>query len=509
MGKEGQTGGLRLALKVVAILVMVLTPLLGIWLASSLAAFGNHATWVPVAAGLLLFPGVPLLWEGAATLRHHGDARAHTKQRWLTATDRLALRTLSVNVVFLAVLLAAFPQRAFVALSARGDWMLDRRHGPAAESTRKALLTSAGALEWLYRAAHDNPYRRDDDHRADHENPTPTPTPTATATADPPPVPTASASASASPSASASASASASPTPTPAPDTAPLAYPQPATIHPLIAHLPPEAEASIETLGRYIAAREPDPVQRVKALHDWVVDRIAYDTPAYVAHRIPDSDRDARAVFSSRVGVCAGYASLLADLGKVTGDEIVYVVGDARTPSSPMEGEGHAWNAVKLHGQWYLIDPTWDAGSSDDTFHKEYQTTYLFTPPATFAISHFPDDAKWQLLEAPLTRAEFFRRPALEPAFFLFGLDLVTPDRSQVSVHDALDVEVQNPRGVFLLASYVPKQGGPKRDCTPSGKTRIHCDFPAGGTYDLHLYASTKEYGRYPGVGSLEVNVRP
>jgi hypothetical protein len=39
------------------------TPLLGIWLASSLVAFINGPTLLAVASGILLFPLVPILWD--------------------------------------------------------------------------------------------------------------------------------------------------------------------------------------------------------------------------------------------------------------------------------------------------------------------------------------------------------------------------------------------------------------------------------------------------------------
>jgi len=233
------------------------------------------------------------------------------------------LRTLAVNVVFLGVLLAAFPSRVFVALSARGDWMLDGHHGGTAEEARRGLLACAGAFEWAYKASHDNPYREAKEGRGDGENPQPTPTATTTGTAAP--------TTTAAPTGTGTTRA-----PTPAPTLAdPTKYPFPATLHPLVTSMPAEAEVSIESVGTYIATREPDPVLRVKALHDWVADRIAYDTPNYLAHTIPQADGNAQAVFRSRIGVCAGYAKLLAALGKVTGDEILYIVGDARSDESP------------------------------------------------------------------------------------------------------------------------------------------------------------------------------
>jgi hypothetical protein len=482
--------------KAVCVAAMIGTPLAGVWMASSLAAFANRATSLPVLAGLLLFPGLPLAWEGVAVLRER--RRRIPKRRFLTFFDRLILRTLAVNFAFLVVLLAAFPARTFVALSARGDWMLDGRHGPAAERARSALFASAGALEWVYRASHDNPYRDHEQQKESHDvDPTPTPTATATSTSKP---------------AATSSGTAPSPAPVPAPDVAGTRprYPLPATLHPAVTSMPKEAETSIQSVGRWIAEHERDPMMRVKALHDYVADRIAYDGPNYVAGHIPHADGDAQTVFRTRVGVCAGYAQLLTALGKVTGDEILYVVGDARSQRSPMEGEGHAWNAAKIDGQWYLIDVTWDAGHLEGSaFVKKYSTEYLFTPPDQFAVTHFPDAPKWQLLEKPLSRTEFFRRPVLGPAFFAHDLELRSPDRSQVTVVDGVELVFGNPRNAWLLADYEPKSGGARTSCDGDRHRSMRCKFAAPGTYDVKLYVNDAQYGTYAYAGSIEVNARP
>lgn len=476
--------------KAACLALMVGAPLVGVWVASSLAAFANRATWLPAFSGLLLFPILPLVWDAIAVARRRSATRL-----FLTFADRLVLRTLAINLVFLGGLLALYPSRAFVAISARGDWMLDGRSGPAVEKIRHALITSAGALEWLYLKAHDNPYRED--------KPTPsvTPTPSGSSRAPVPPP---------SPKPTSTSTPIPSPTTTPTPTTPGVnTYPFPRTLHPVVQTIPREAEATIESVGRYIAAHEADPVLRVKALHDWVVDRIAYDAPAYAAHNVPYSDGDAQSVFERRVGVCAGYARLLAALGKASGDEILYITGDARSYMSPMEAEGHAWNAVRIHERWYLIDATWNAGSVDNgTFTKRYVTDYFLSPPDQFAVTHFPDEAKWQLLESPLSRVDFFRRPVLSPTFFTHGLSLENPDRSQVSVADSLGVTIRNPRGAFVLVHFAPKNGGAKVDCGGNGHTQFRCDFPTRGTYDVSLFVNDQNVGMYDFGGSVEVNAR-
>jgi transglutaminase-like putative cysteine protease len=455
---------------------MAAAPLLGVWVASSLAAYANaRASWV-VASGLLLFPVLPLAWLGLSEWRRR--ARGVTREHILTFGDRLILRTLAINIAFLAISIAARPKVAFVALSARGDWFLGHRHGAVAEHVRRGAFRLAGGLEWLYDATHPNPYEQ---YKPEDQVAKPEPTPAEAETAK---------------------------NETSTPPAKPAMWPTPHAVHPIVKTIPPEEETSIESVGKYIAAHEKDPVLRVKALHDWVADRIAYDGPAFRAGNIPLDDGDAQKVFARKLGVCAGYADLLVALGKASGDEIVYVVGNVRTLETPVDGMPHAWNAAKIEGVWYLIDATFDAGYLEgSTFHKQYTSDYLFTPPDVFGVSHFPNDAAWQLRGKPMSRGDFIRQPMMQPAFYARGLKLDAPDRSQVDVHGRFDVRLEN-TATYLMADYVPVgSNGSGTACAVNGFTGASCDLPPG-KWDVILFGSDERYGAFEHLGTFEVNSR-
>jgi transglutaminase/protease-like cytokinesis protein 3 len=55
----------------------------------------------------------------------------------------------------------------------------------------------------------------------------------------------------------------------------------------------------------------------------------------------------------------------------------------------------HAWNAVHIFGNWYLIDVTWSSGYSDDyrNFVKRLDEHYFLTCPEHLIWTHFPYDA--------------------------------------------------------------------------------------------------------------------
>jgi transglutaminase/protease-like cytokinesis protein 3 len=128
--------------------------------------------------------------------------------------------------------------------------------------------------------------------------------------------------------------------------------------------LTPADETSPRAVGRFLAAREHDPWQLARAVHDYVADRIAYDVASYRAASIPPQDADT--TFRTRLSVCAGYAALFEAVGRAAGSPS-RPSWAARGAWRQRHGRGHAWNAVKLDQRWHLVDTTWDAGTSTPT----------------------------------------------------------------------------------------------------------------------------------------------
>jgi hypothetical protein len=475
---------------------VILTPLLAVWLSSSLAVFLNGPVWLAVLSGSLLFPGLPLIWEGVSHRRFlkkqaaRKQANAKPAQRWLLFWDRLTLRTLTINLLALGVTLGSFPKQSFTALSTRGDWVLEllpeQTNAEYVGHARVALFAAADGVEWLHNLARENPYEDDS-----VTLPVPTPSPQVEVVRNVPTDPT----------------PNRPDVPTPEQPSRSV-WPMADTLHPLVTKMPASAQTSIESVALYIAASEKDPFQRVKAMHDWIAENIAYDF-ATLTH-----SQTAEDVFTRRTAVCAGYARLLVEMGKITGDEVVYLVGVSRDLSGEVGGIGHAWNAVKIQEEWYLVDVTWNAGHlQNNVFVKAYGTDYLFTPPDVFHVDHFPDEPEWQLLENPISRGDWMRRPMLKPGFYAHGLKLEEPVRSQSSVGSTAQVILGNPSNRTVVASLIPKgDDGKKHPCDVKGsetaRVRVECDVPADGIWQVQLFAGEPGLNLYPFVGQIEVVAR-
>ncbi len=125
-------------------------------------------------------------------------------------------------------------------------------------------------------------------------------------------------------------------------------------------------KASVETFAQNTVNSVITPsmtnYQKVKALHDFVVDYSSYDTTYDNAYPYQ--------LVITHLGICQSYAGLLWMLLDKAGFESRIVFKGVGTDeygnensaqgSNGVYWEPHAWNMVYLNGIWYHIDATWD-----------------------------------------------------------------------------------------------------------------------------------------------------
>ena len=110
-----------------------------------------------------------------------------------------------------------------------------------------------------------------------------------------------------------------------------------------------------------ILSRIPDnasELMRETIIHDALVDGTAYD---FEAAQADDSSHDAFNVYGALVrkkAVCIGYAGAAKMLLNLVGIE-------SRTAVGMSKNTGHMWNQVRIDGNWYNLDVTWDDSTSE------------------------------------------------------------------------------------------------------------------------------------------------
>jgi len=145
-------------------------------------------------------------------------------------------------------------------------------------------------------------------------------------------------------------------------------------------------------------------LEKEKALHDWIAKNCTYDKSVYDSET-PDGlpgSLDPRGPILYGRAICLGYTTafqLLMDMADV---ECITVCGAAYQST-----EDHAWNMVRLDGEWYCVDMTWDDPNiSSETDAVSY--TYFNTTSEEMRKSNH----QWDYKNVPEATATRHRLPA-------------------------------------------------------------------------------------------------
>ncbi len=148
-------------------------------------------------------------------------------------------------------------------------------------------------------------------------------------------------------------------------------------------------------------------------IYENIIKLVDYDTiglerrkKTVVPANEPDDLRSIYGVFVNKKAVCAGYAKAMQYLLNLCGIECTYVTSDT-----------HAWNLIKLEGDYYHLDVTWGDGS--DTKKEKnvsdavsYDCFCITTAEVLKLESHTPE-ASFPLPECTATSCNYHRRHGL------------------------------------------------------------------------------------------------
>ena len=158
-----------------------------------------------------------------------------------------------------------------------------------------------------------------------------------------------------------------------------------------------EADAKIEQAKNEILSLTTgkSDYEKIKIVHDYLIDNIDYDTTV-----LQSNIYNIYGALVSKKCVCEGYAKAFQYLMNELEIDNTIVIGTATNSNN--ETENHAWNYVKLDGNWYAIDVTWDdpviIGGGKLSDKSRYQ--YFLRGSSTFYQNHvesntFTEGGQW------------------------------------------------------------------------------------------------------------------
>lgn len=244
---------------------------------------------------------------------------------------------------------------------------------------------------------------------------------------------------------------------------------------------------------------------RLRTIWTWLCHSIEYDVSGYLGQT--EQLCSPEEVVEAGRGVCCGYASLCLELCREAGIECQEVPGFSKgighRQGCSLRGlrSDHMWNAVRLGGQWCLLDACWGAGRVDmdtQSFVRRFDDFYFLTDPEDFIDSHFPDDERWQLLDAPLSLEEFERRVFKTSAFYTLGLSLIQPKHFLLVTEEGeATVTLGFSRPVTFTYEVSQTGASPPEEASCScglltmspRSMKLRLLPPAAGTYNVKIFA--------------------
>ncbi|MBQ4049270.1 MAG: hypothetical protein IJD07_01280 [Clostridia bacterium] len=159
-----------------------------------------------------------------------------------------------------------------------------------------------------------------------------------------------------------------------------------------------------ETLRKIIDEEMTD-AQIVHAIFDYIMWKTSYDYAVLensdVAQSVQQPAFYLDGVLTTGFAVCDGIAKTFSLMCNIMGIDCKRIVGTARSGEKIAE---HAWNKVKLDGEWYMVDCTWsdfltNVGTTkiEASSHK-----YFLLSDSDTKYSHFENDSSLYPRTAPV-----------------------------------------------------------------------------------------------------------
>ena len=164
-----------------------------------------------------------------------------------------------------------------------------------------------------------------------------------------------------------------------------------------------DLEDLVKNLTRYAKNEE----EKVNILVNFIINSISYDYAKADGKTSPVKDGSIKGMLAGRVrmGVCGDYAIMTKTLMKMANIEAEYIHGSARNSFNQIQlkiPDNHAWNTITVNGEKRLYDVCWSDCVNGG---------WLNVKPSIMIRTHFPANKADQLLENPITEAEFNYQP--------------------------------------------------------------------------------------------------
>lgn len=197
-----------------------------------------------------------------------------------------------------------------------------------------------------------------------------------------------------------------------------------------VRNCPYSIKHDIKLLANYFQIVAQSDLEKARAIYVWITENISYDDDAYNSKVY--GDYSSEAVLFSKKAVCSGFSNVFSSLGKQMNLKIKKVSGYSKGYSYSI-GErftntNHAWNIIKINGNWRIFDATWGQGNGRNVngiliSEKKFDDYWFNVDPYEAIFSHLPQDKSFAKVIPDLSLSEYEEFPKIDKGYFKLGFD--------------------------------------------------------------------------------------
>lgn len=180
-------------------------------------------------------------------------------------------------------------------------------------------------------------------------------------------------------------------------------------------------------LSNYLTSPYSTPVEKARSIYFWIIQNIRYDAEGYLAKEYASKSVDE--ILESKNGICDGFAKVFQALADHAGMEVISIEGRVKTIDNgddwPEDRGNHVWNALRVNGEWKIIDSTWASGFvRKDGFKPQPNHFFFLASPESLLTSHFDlKDTFGLQAKHKLTLKEFLSLEQSPPSILQVGFE--------------------------------------------------------------------------------------
>lgn len=278
---------------------------------------------------------------------------------------------------------------------------------------------------------------------------------------------------------------------------------------------------NIEDLAKKIDSDFSTPLEKVRAAYAWTAKNISYsyknpfqvgnaqiyivmDDQDYKRRLKREDEKITDITFNNRKGLCKGYALVFQKICRLLHIENKIILGYVKNSSYQIGfvpgKKNHAWNAVKVNGEWYFSDVTAAAGYMvKGVWQRKFSNSFFNIPENIISNTYYSQDILWKSNINQRNLEEFSNLPLFSQAYFDKTFEILSPMVGKINSQKRKKIQLEVIGIDFQTKVYYQYDNGPVKEGDTffeNAIAKIHMKAPSKDA-TLKIFFDKKEALNY------------